>query len=228
MFGFFKKKTEERRYKLTDIPNKDLNIASSRGGVDIAVIDDRDFSYASKLRNSGFRLDEVGDIDNIKKIEAYPLIICDIQGVGSAFGADSEGAFVISEIRDRYPDKYIIAYSTDPFSHQDFINKADKAVLKVTSVEQWVSVLNEGVSILLNPKSRWIRVREKLLSSNVDIYDVFLLEQAYIKSILEKDKDILSKKSTELNIDSFAKEVISIFVKVSLGVIIKQIWGAHG
>lgn len=228
MFGFFSKKTEEKRYKLVDIPNKDLNIASNRGNLDIAVIDDRDFSYADKLIKAGFRLDEVGDIDNIKKIEAYPIIICDIQGVGSAFGADSEGAFVISEIRDRYPDKYIIAYSTDPFSHQDFIKKADKAVLKAMSVEEWVSVLNEGISILLNPKNRWIRVRNQLLSSNVEIYDVFLLEQAYIKSILDKDKNVLSEKANLMDIDDFAKDIINIFVKVSLGVIIKQIWNAHG
>ncbi len=228
MFNFFSKKAEKKRYKLTDIPNKEFNVASNRSNCDIAVIDDRDFSYANKLTKAGFRLEEVGDIDNIKKIEAYPLIICDIQGVGSAFGADSEGAFVISEIRNRYPDKYIIAYSSDPFSHQDFIKKADNAVLKATSVEQWVSVLDTGISILLNPKSRWIRVREQLLSSNVELYDVFLLEQAYIKSILEKNENILSEEANSINIDNFVKEIINIFVKVSLGVIIKQIWASHG
>lgn len=221
----FKRKPDDKIYKLSDIPSKSLSKSVLRRNYDMAVIDDLEFTNTKNLKTAGFSIDEVGDIDNLKKIESYPIIICDIQGVGSAFGADSEGAYVVSEIRKNYPDKYIIAYSTRSFefSYQPYINKADVAMPKASSIEQWTEALDEAIEIVSNPKSRWIRVRNELLDSNVELYEVFRLEQAYIKSVLEKDENILKERSNSLEIDNKTKAIIEVFITSAMSAIIKHI-----
>lgn len=225
MFSWIRKK--DVIYKLSDIPSKSVSKSALRRAYDMAVIDDLDFTNTKKLETAGFSIDEVGDIDNLKKIEAYPIIICDIQGVGSAFGAESEGAYVVSEIRKNYPDKYIIAYSTRSFefSYQPYISKADVAMPKASSIEQWTEVLDEAIEIISNPKSRWIRIRNKLLDSNLELYEVFRLEQAYIRSVLEKDQNILIDSSNSLELDIKTKAIIDVFVKSAMSAIIKHIGG---
>ncbi|MBA8198200.1 MULTISPECIES: hypothetical protein [Citrobacter] len=221
----FNRKKKDVVHKLSDIAVTVKNNDSLRRNCDIAVIDDQSFLSAEKLKVAGFSIHEVGDIDNLKKIESYPIVVCDIEGVGKAFGAKAEGAFVVSEIRKRYPDKYIIAYSTKSFefTYQPYINKADIAMPKVSSVEQWTEVLDRAIAIVSDPKTRWVRIRQKLIDSNVELYDVFKLEQAYILSILKKNDSLLTDANQSSGLDSSTKDIISIFVTTSLREIIKSI-----
>ncbi|MEM7862824.1 hypothetical protein Q4Q81_16395, partial [Morganella morganii] len=216
---------QKKIYKLSDIPDINLNKDSLRRNFDMAVIDDHEFVSAKHLERSGFSIDEIGDIDNLKKIEAYPIVICDIQGVGKAFGAEVEGAYVVSEIRKKYPDKYIIAYSTRSFefSYQSYISKADVAMPKVSSIEEWTEILDSAIEVVSNPKNRWIRIRKRLLDSNVELYDVFNLEQSYIMSVLNKNENILKDSVDSVELDSTTKEIIKIFAATALTAIIKGI-----
>ncbi|MDH1089233.1 hypothetical protein N5C79_22325 [Pantoea brenneri] len=221
---FTKTKVQEKIYKLIDIPKKEQNISKLRKSFDIAVIDDLEFQNARILSRSGFSITEVGDIENLRTVEAYPIIICDIHDVGSSFGGDKEGAFVISEIRNAYPDKYIIAYTTKPtdFSYQEYIRKADISMPKASSIEQWVEKLDESIKIISDPISRWKRLRKQIMDSGTEIYEVFQLEQAYIKSIIEKDQSILQESNEKIELSDTTKEIISIFAKTALIEIISQ------
>jgi uncharacterized protein related to proFAR isomerase len=86
MFQFFRNKSQERIYRLSEIKSENKNPQSLRRSHDMAVIDDEPFSQAQQLRNIGFSIIEVGDINNLKSIESYPVVICDIHGVGKASG----------------------------------------------------------------------------------------------------------------------------------------------
>jgi hypothetical protein len=81
----------------------------------IAVIDDEPFHRLEQLRTHGFNITELGDIKAIDQVGSYPIVVCDIKGVGKAFGSPLEGAHVLSEIRKTYPDKYLITFSGATF-----------------------------------------------------------------------------------------------------------------
>lgn len=224
MFEFFRKKTQERIYKLSEIKSENKNPQSLRRSHDMAVIDDEPFSQSQQLRNIGFSIIEVGDINNLKSIESYPIVICDIQGVGKAFGSTVEGAYVISEIRKQYPDKYIIAYSTNSFNmgYQSYINKADLSLSKANTIQEWTEILDGAVDVISDPKRRWVRMRGELLASGMELYDIFNLEQSYIKSVIEKSEEPLSEKCNSLELDPRIKDLMSTFITTALSEIIKK------
>lgn len=72
--------------------------------VQIAIIDDHKLPMAKSLQSHGFQLAELGgDIRSVEQVSAYPIVICDIKGVGKAFGSPQEGAHVLAEIRKPTP-----------------------------------------------------------------------------------------------------------------------------
>ncbi|WP_336766949.1 hypothetical protein [Pantoea ananatis] len=224
MFSLFNRKEEKSLLKLSDIKSENKDQRKLRQNHDMAVIDDEPFAQATNLKNAGFQIVEVGDISNLKIIESYPIIICDIQGVGKAFGSSVEGAYVISEIRKQYPDKYIIGYSTNSFNmgYQPYINKSDVSLLKVNTTEDWTQILDKAINIISDPKSRWIRMRKEILESGVELQDVLNLEQAYIKSVLEKDAQPLTEECRGTELDSRVKDLMSSFITTALAEIIKK------
>jgi len=224
MFQLFKKELKERIYKLSEIKSENKNPQKLRRSHDMAVIDDEPFSQAQQLKNIGFSIIEVGDINNLKIIESYPIVICDIQGVGKAFGSTVEGAYVISEIRKQYPDKYIIAYSTNSFNmgYQAYINKADLSLSKANTIQEWTEILDGAVDVISDPKRRWVRMRGELLASGMELYDIFNLEQSYIKSVIEKSEEPLSEKCNSLELDPRIKDLMSTFITTALSEIIKK------
>lgn len=184
-----------RRPKLSDIAIRDVPIAKARKLNSIGVIDDQKFGYFEALRSHGFIMNELGDISDVSAVAAYDIVICDIKGVGSAFGSRYEGAHVISEIRNQYPDKYIIAFSGGQFdpSYKRFFDKCDLSIRKDADMEDWCIALDETSALLGDPIKRWLRTRSILVDSGIDLYDIMNLEIEYIKAIKEKSPDELQK-----------------------------------
>jgi hypothetical protein len=187
----------------------------------IAVIDDQPFLKAEALRNHKFQVVEIGDIKAIDQVSAYPVIVCDIRGVGTAFGSGLEGAHLIAEIRKAYPDKFIMSYSGAEFdmSYNESLSKVDVAVPKDAQTEYWVKVLEEGITTVGDTKRRWVRFRNTLLQRGVEVHDVFRLEQAFIKSLEKRDSSYLQGEK----IPDEIKEVFYAFVRVALVQIIESL-----
>ena len=75
-----------------------MSIAELRKYVHMLVIDDNDFMPESFLKANGYQINHKTDIDTIKDVEPYDIILCDISGVGKKLGFSKEGAFIIREI----------------------------------------------------------------------------------------------------------------------------------
>ena len=60
---------------------KEFN-AVSRSIIPIAVIDDEELAYIDILRNHGFNLRQFKDIEDVKAVQSYDIVMCDIKGVG--------------------------------------------------------------------------------------------------------------------------------------------------
>ena len=83
--------------------------------VQMLLIDDSDFPYLENLATHDFNIRQYRDVTDLKSVEPYPVVLCDIRGVGRQLSERFEGAHVIQEIRKRYPAKVVVAYSGESF-----------------------------------------------------------------------------------------------------------------
>lgn len=170
------------------------NIGRLRQHVRILIIDDNEFMAEKYLKNSGYQIDHKYDIDTIKDIEPYEIIMCDISGVGKKLGFEKEGAFIIREIHENYPNKIIIAYTSYTYNadYNQFFALADSVVAKDIPTDDWIGILDEQVRNVINPIHQWKRIRNYLFDNNVSTITIAQIEDIYVKSIRKKDLNILT------------------------------------
>jgi hypothetical protein len=197
------------------------NTAHIKRNNQIAVIDDQPFSMADALRNHKFNIVELGDIRSVDQVAEYPIVVCDIRGVGKSLSSDLEGAHLLSEIRKAYPDKFLVSYSGAQFdiTYNESLRSVDASIAKDAPTEQWVNILENGLEKVANPRERWIRLRKTLLERGVEIHEVFNLEQGFIRAIEKKDASQLKVN----HLPQEAKDIATAFVKFALVQIIKSL-----
>lgn len=202
--------------RLDELDHETPNASSLRRYLNIAVIDDEPFRDSrSAIETHGYSLHEIGDITSIDLVQSYHVVVCDVKGVGKHFGSSKEGAYLLSEIRRRFPDKYLIlhsSYSLGASFHQAQ-RVADKWLRKGTDAEAWVSVLDEAAIVMLSAKQRWMRMRRSLIeSASVDLLTVLKLEQRYIHAVLAKSASKMNGLST-LESDNVVQGIVTEFAK---------------
>lgn len=214
------------KYKVSDLIEEtalqNMTTAELRNKVEVLVIDDQDFAAEDYLRKNGFRIVHKKDIDNINDVSAYAVILCDIRGVGKGLGSAKEGAFVIKEIKARYPGKQVIAYtgsSYDP-AYNEYMNLADAVISKGISIEDWTTIVDEQIQKAVDPIYQWERIRKNLLECGVSTIYVAELENKYVKAIKKKNFSDLTKLAEDANEQTrgmIADFVSSVCAKVILG-----------
>ncbi|WP_034349828.1 hypothetical protein [Herbaspirillum sp. GW103] len=195
---------------LSSIGSK-VEIAAAKSRIQIAVIDDNPFAPRDALLAHNFRLAEIGhDIRTVDQIAAYPIVICDVGGVAKALGSPLEGAHLVSEIRKTFPDKFLIAYTglTYSLSITNALTAADRRLEKDASVDIWVKALEDGIEEISNARNRWVRLRRSLLERGVEIYEIFRLEQAFIKAVQKNKPNYLEEAAKSAPISSEVKDLV--------------------
>ncbi len=199
-----------------------VSIKDLKSKYEILIIDDNPFPVVETLRRNGFRVREMRDIDVIEDVNPYPIIACDIEGIGKKLrpGTANGGFYVLKEIRKYYPDKYLIQYSTKPQDIDSRLTKADVIFPKDTGIEIWQEQIENSLQELGNPKKRWLKVRRRLSDEGVDAYELFKLEQAYIKDLLGNGKNRLESEGRSSTMSPELRKLIINFAltTVSMGV----------
>lgn len=200
------------------------NIADIRRFAKILVIDDNTFSAEEFLKTNGYQIQHKEDIDSILDVEPYDIIMCDISGVGKKLGFDKEGARIIKEIHTQYPCKIIIAYSANTYdaNYNKYFSLADFVAPKDLGIDDWIDVLDDQVSKVINPICQWKKIRTYLLENNVSTITVAQIEDKYVSSIEKKNFDLLTQfvDGNESKFSSiFTDFVSSLCAKVILGAI---------
>ena len=196
--------------------------------MEIAVLDDNPFEPKDALVNHKFRITELGpDIRSLDQVSTYPIIVCDVAGVGRAFGSKLEGAHLVSEIHKAFPDKFLIGYTgqTHSVATTNALTAADRRMAKDESIEAWIKNLEAGMDEVVNPRNRWIRMRRALLARGVELFDVFLLEQAFIKAVKQRKPEVLANEASKL---VAAQEVKDLVIKFSATAVASLIGVALG
>lgn len=184
-------------------------IGTLRSRVHIIVIDDKGFIYEEVLRNHGFSIKVLNDIQDIKAVESYPVVICDIRDVGKSFGSKYEGAHVIAEIKKHYPNKVLIACSGEQFdaSFNQYFALCDASVKKDIESEKWVETLDNAIATYLNPVSQWKKLRDYLINLDVPTVRIAKLEDHYVTAILTKKKPFQDEKKL-IDLPQDAKNIL--------------------
>lgn len=157
-----------------------------RKSIQIAVIDDQPFAPEHNLKNNQFQISTFKDIQNISQISDFPIVLCDLQGVGLQLASDLQGAFLIEEIKRNYPEKAVIAFTGG--SAISSISKraaaaADDNLRKDASIEDWREILDKHIRNLSDPVYVWRQLRTRLIRADVTPLELLKLENAYVSSI---------------------------------------------
>lgn len=162
-----------------------------REDVRMVVVDDEDFPYLDILKLHKFNIDTLNDITSLATLEAYDVVLCDLNGVGKSFSEQYQGAYLVKEIYKRYPFKIIISYTGISFDarYNEYLKYADFSIKKDIESEKWVEKLDMSIELLSNIEKRWTKMRDFLLNNNVSLYNVMLLEDNLVKYIESGSKE---------------------------------------
>ena len=88
--------------KLSDLNGetilKEITLANLKRNTEILVIDDDEFVYLDLLRKSEYRIEHRSDIQSLKDVAEFDVILCDVRGVGKFLNSQFEGAYLLSLI----------------------------------------------------------------------------------------------------------------------------------
>lgn len=208
--------------------NNILQVQSDkRANIRIASIDDEPFAPQSNLASYGYRVEPLSDIKKIDEIQDYNIILCDIMGVGQFFDKKLQGASIIKEIKEIYPEKIVIAYTgaaLNQVAAREANNRADSIVKKDIEISEWIRVLDRFSDIAIDPYYIWLRIRSRLIEMEAKTKDIIILEDAYVESILSRDssfnrlKEAISETGIVGDIRSVAQGFVGSYVfKLLLG-----------
>lgn len=185
----------------------------SRNEVPIAVIDDEDFRYKGMLTRSNFHIRQYDDINDVRDVSDYAIILCDIEGVGDKFGSEYEGAYIIKEIKRKYPNKIVVAYSAHSFNpdYNKFFDKADFVFNKDRGFDKWEESLSEAIKIATDPIDQWEKIRDYMLEKGIPLYTIFKLEQGYIRAVKERNENQLLNKVESSGMPEEVKDALNNF-----------------
>ena len=142
------------------------------------------------------------DITDLRDVEAYPIILCDIRGVGNFLESEYGGAYLIKQLKEKYPEKTIIAYTANDYNaqFQQYLDYADDTVPKGSyALEDWTSLLDKLLKEYADPIKIWEKTRRSLIEAGVPTIDVAKYESDYVKAIksgkFESFEKIYSRKT---------------------------------
>lgn len=178
------------------------NILEFRKKIDILVVDDKEFDFIDPLRSCGFSIRHVYDISDIRDVNPYEIILCDIMGVGTAFDPALQGASIIKQIKIAFPLKRVVAYTASSYdpTFNNLLNYADFVMVKGSSFDDWSSLLDTQIKNLMNPHAQWNILRDSLLKADISTVDVAKIEDRYVRSFEGKNptpiKELVSQNTT--------------------------------
>lgn len=203
------------------LPN---GIAELRKHVNMLVIDDNPFMPENFLQANGYQMQHKTDIDSIKDVEPYDIILCDISGVGKKLGFVKEGAFIIREIHANYPNKRIIAYTSNTYDadYNQFFSMADFVAPKDLGIDDWINVLDEQIRKSIDPVNQWKKIRNYLLENEVSTLTIAKIEDKFVEAVNSKNFDKLKifVQGNDSKLNSIITDFMSsLCAKIILGMI---------
>lgn len=152
----------------------------------IAIIDDEGLPKAKMdgLKRHGYKIEEISDIEQIRQLDAYPIVISDVDGVANKIDPENQGLGLIRLVAKHYPFKGLGVYSGK--THSLPILPEDTLVIqKDDEIEKWTEKIDTLIFSVSDPINVWQRFAKKLIDSGISAYDLRKIENEYVKRILK-------------------------------------------
>ena len=165
------------------------------------------------MQRHEYNITQKKDLTDLRDAEAYKIVLCDIRGVGNFLRSEFGGAYLIKQLKEKYPAKIIIAYTANEYSarFEQFLSYADDVVPKGSyALEDWTSLLDRLLKELADPVKIWDRTRRTLIDAGVPTLDVAKYESDYVTAI-KKGKFESFVKIYEKKTSTGADIMVSLF-----------------
>lgn len=211
----------KRRFTIANLHDpKAILSKKDRNVVRILIIDDNDFERQDQLRRLGFNIQKYDDIESLETAEAFHIVISDIKGVGSKFGSPQEGAFVLNQLKIKYPMKEFAVYSgslynTEISSSLQGIN----IINKDNTTDEWTNAIDSLIRKVTNPKQIWRKIAKTLIENEVPAQIIQKVEHEFVEIVLEKGGDFSGFPSKRCR-DGLSSDVSGILQSLAAGIIL--------
>ena len=198
--------------KLSDLNGepilREITLSQLKRNTEILVIDDDEFVYLESLKKIEYHIEHRTDIQGLKDVAEYDIILCDIRGVGKFLRSPYEGAYLVKQIKEKYPNKIVISYTANDYDpkFQEYLAYADATIPKGTALEDWDAMLTKMLNELVDPVKQWEKARNALLAAGVSTVMVAQYESQYVKAV--KNGDYKSLKDVYVNSKKPGKDIM--------------------
>lgn len=172
-----------KTYSIADL-NTSRNALKSidiKSKIRILVIDDEEFSYKEDLRDENYNITCVKTIEDLSAASEYPIVICDVKGVGTQYDAEMGGAYVVRELKKKYPFKQYAVYSGSDYKLEQMSDLDGVVTIKKDApIDMWRSYCDELIRRASDPKENWKTLRDFLLKKEVPITEVLQMESNFV------------------------------------------------
>ena len=184
MFDFIKKPVViGKTYSIADLntSRKVLSSIDIKSKIPILIIDNDDFQYKEDLRDDKYNIICVKAIEDLSAAAEYPIVICDVKGVGTQYDPEMGGAIVVRELKKKYPFKQYAIYSGSDYKLELMSNLDGVTTIKKDApLDMWRGYCNELIRRASDPKENWKTLRDYLLKNDVALTEVLKLESNFV------------------------------------------------
>lgn len=174
-------------YSVTDARIiRSLTTNQLRESSKIVIIDDQIEEMSAlieRLRSNKFNITPQNDITSLNDIEAYDIVIIDLQGVGKKIDPDEEGFGVIKQISKNYPEKGLGVYSGNNHKLKENIPGL-MVIQKDGNNDHWTSIIDTKLENIKNPCHIWKFMACKLINNDVSAKIIAKIEDDYFDRII--------------------------------------------
>lgn len=202
-------------YTCADLAPLNTLTGSMMNSIKIAIVDDEKFLFLDNLRNSGYNICQLSDVENIDSIAAYDIVISDVNGVGKKLDETGQGLALIRQIRRRYPNKELGIYSGA--THKIPENIGGVMVFeKDDSLDAWKEKIDSLIKKMGDPTNVWKKLCHMYIDHGIPSKTIAKIEDDYVYRVLHK-KNFESFPSEALHID---KEVVALAAEIVLKILL--------
>jgi DNA-binding NarL/FixJ family response regulator len=222
--GVFGKKETRAFRSINDIEARVRVALAQRGklalrsSVPIMVIDDQPFEPAVNLSNNHYVINYREDLTRIEDAKSYPIVLCDLQGVGAQLHSELQGAHLIRELKTHYPEKVVIAYSgiaRNAGMARAAQDHADKFLRKDADIDSWIEALDAAILQVSDPVYMWKEFRKRVLDSGMTPFQLAELEDAFVNNLFEGDAKVqtsIGDRVSRLGLQGDLRSIVTGFV----------------
>lgn len=132
----------------------------------VLFVDDQKFDTVEILKKSGWNVTRVKDIESLDSNDIVDshIIFVDIKGVGRTMKFSDEGLGIVSAVKERYPEKKVVVYSSVPEGDRfhEALKKADNLLPKNADPYQFQTTIEKLSKEVFDVEECFIRLRTQI------------------------------------------------------------------